>query len=61
MLTYANHVGLFSEEIGLSGEQLRQLPAGVHASGLDPAAVGLDAALDGKLRGLAPVASALDM
>ena len=29
MSTYANHLGLYSEEIGLTGEQLGQLPAGV--------------------------------
>lgn len=26
MLTYANHVGLFAEEIGASGEQLGNFP-----------------------------------
>lgn len=26
MLTYANHVGLYSEEIGLTGEQLGNFP-----------------------------------
>src|SRR3712207_9133619 len=26
MLTYANHVGLFSEEIGLTGEQIGNFP-----------------------------------
>ena len=30
MLTYANHLGLYSEEIGLDGRAARQLPAGVH-------------------------------
>jgi pentatricopeptide repeat protein len=31
MLTYASHVGLYSEEIGLTGEAARQLPPGLHA------------------------------
>ena len=35
MFTYANHLGLYSEEIGLTGEQLRQLPAGLHPSRAD--------------------------
>src|SRR4029079_14303916 len=26
MLTYANHVGLYAEEVGLTGEQLANLP-----------------------------------
>ena len=30
MLTYANHLGLYSEEIGPDGRGARQLPAGVH-------------------------------
>ena len=30
MLTYANHLGLFSEEIGADRRAARQLPAGVH-------------------------------
>ena len=35
MLTYANHLGLYSEEIGPTGELLGQLPPGVHAPGAD--------------------------
>ena len=35
MLTYANHLGLYSEEIGPTGRAARQLPAGVHAPGAD--------------------------
>ncbi len=31
MLTYANHLGLYAEEIGLTGEQLGKLPRGLHA------------------------------
>jgi GH15 family glucan-1,4-alpha-glucosidase len=42
MLTYANHLGLFSEEIGINGEQLGDVPqAFTHLS-----LIGLDAALD---------------
>jgi GH15 family glucan-1,4-alpha-glucosidase len=33
MLTYANHLGLYSEETGPSGEALGELPAGLHAFG----------------------------
>jgi GH15 family glucan-1,4-alpha-glucosidase len=46
MLTYANHVGLYSEEIALTGEQIGNFPqAFTHLSLID-AATGLDAALD---------------
>jgi GH15 family glucan-1,4-alpha-glucosidase len=46
MLTYANHVGLFSEEIALTGEQIGNFPqAFTHLSLID-AATGLNAALD---------------
>jgi len=47
MLTYANHVGLFSEEIALTGEQIGNFPqAFTHLSLID-AALTLDEALDG--------------
>jgi GH15 family glucan-1,4-alpha-glucosidase len=53
MLTYANHVGLFSEEIALTGEQIGNFPqAFTHLSLID-AAAGLDAALDAQPRGSA--------
>ena len=35
MLTYANHVGLYSEEIGPHRRAARQLPPGLHAPGAD--------------------------
>ncbi|HJQ47487.1 MAG TPA: glycoside hydrolase family 15 protein [Amycolatopsis sp.] len=48
MLTYANHVGLYSEEIALTGEQIGNFPqAFTHLSLID-AALTLDAALDGR-------------
>jgi pentatricopeptide repeat protein len=47
MLTYGNHVGLYSEEIALTGEQIGNFPqAFTHLSLID-AAITLDAALDG--------------
>jgi GH15 family glucan-1,4-alpha-glucosidase len=46
MLTYANHVGLYSEEIALTGEQIGNFPqAFTHLSLID-AALTLDAHLD---------------
>ena len=35
MLTYANHVGLYSEEIAPDRRADRQLPAGLHPPGAD--------------------------
>lgn len=46
MLTYANHLGLYAEEIGLTGEQLGNFPqAFTHLSLID-AALTLDNAMD---------------
>ena len=46
MLTYANHLGLYSEEIALTGEQIGNFPqAFTHLSLID-AALTLDAQLD---------------
>jgi GH15 family glucan-1,4-alpha-glucosidase len=46
MLTYANHLGLFAEEIGQTGEQLGNFPQAFTHLSLITAAVDLDAALD---------------
>ncbi|MFD8099342.1 glycoside hydrolase family 15 protein [Nocardia fluminea] len=46
MLTYANHVGLFAEEIGPSGEQLGNFPQAFTHLALIAAAIALDEELD---------------
>ncbi|MCG6494028.1 glycoside hydrolase family 15 protein [Kitasatospora sp. A2-31] len=46
MLTYANHVGLFAEEIGPSGQQLGNFPQAFTHLALIDAALALDEALD---------------
>ena len=42
MLTYANHLGLFSEEIGATGEQLGNFPQAFTHLSLVLAAIDLD-------------------
>jgi GH15 family glucan-1,4-alpha-glucosidase len=48
MLTYANHVGLYAEQIGASGEALGNFPQAFTHLALISAAVNLDSALDKK-------------
>jgi GH15 family glucan-1,4-alpha-glucosidase len=51
MLTYANHVGLFSEEIALTGEQIGNFPQAFTHLALIDAGLRLDATLDAAARG----------
>jgi GH15 family glucan-1,4-alpha-glucosidase len=46
MLTYANHLGLYAEQIGPSGEALGNFPQAFTHLALISAAVNLDSALD---------------
>ena len=46
MLTYANHLGLYAEQIGTSGEALGNFPQAFTHLALISAAVNLDQALD---------------
>jgi GH15 family glucan-1,4-alpha-glucosidase len=50
MLTYANHLGLYSEEIGLSGESLGNFPQAFTHTSLISAAVNLDRQLESRRR-----------
>ncbi len=47
MLTFANHLGLYAEEVGLHGEQLGNFPQGFTHLALISAAFNLDKALGG--------------
>jgi hypothetical protein len=46
MLTYANHLGLYSEEIALTGEQIGNFPQAFTHLALIDAAIALDRHLD---------------
>ena len=50
MLTYANHVGLYSEEIALNGEQIGNFPQAFTHLALIDAAITLDNALNDERR-----------
>jgi GH15 family glucan-1,4-alpha-glucosidase len=52
MLTYANHVGLFSEEIALTGEQIGNFPQAFTHLALIDAAITLDQVIDRAARRL---------
>ena len=54
MLTYANHLGLYSEEIALTGEQIGNFPQAFTHLALIDAAMTLDAQLDRKAAGAGP-------
>ena len=46
MFTYSNHLGLYAEKIGLTGEQLGNLPQAFTHVSLINAAINLDYQLD---------------
>ncbi len=53
MLTYSNHLGLYSEEIDSTGEQIGNFPQTFTHLALIAAALNLDRRLDGRSRNLA--------
>ena len=59
MLTYANHMGLYSEEIALTGEQIGNFPQAFTHLALIDAAIALDRQMDTGQRGRATRRSAL--
>jgi GH15 family glucan-1,4-alpha-glucosidase len=51
MIGYSNHLGLYSEEIGLTGESMGNFPQAFTHMGLISAAVNIDRVLDERRRG----------